>query len=81
MGEYADMMLEGDACAGCGEMFLDDAAQGFPRYCSRACEPEGFRASKGGGGTTQFRGTKCPGCDRKLMGAFALAQHRTAKGH
>lgn len=81
MGEYADMMLEGDACAGCGMPFLDDEGEGFPRYCSRTCEPEDFRKAKGGGGTTLKKTTPCPGCARKLRGPFALAQHRAMKGH
>lgn len=80
MGEYAEMMLEGDACAGCGEVF-HDSGEGFPRYCSRACEPDDFRKAKGGGGTTLKKNTPCPACARKLRGPFALAQHRAAKGH
>lgn len=43
MGEYADMILEGHACATCGEIFHDDDADGIPRYCSVACEPDGLR--------------------------------------
>ena len=44
MGEYADYMLNGDDCAGCGMPFMDGSSgQGFPRYCCRACEPAGYR--------------------------------------
>lgn len=32
MGEYAEMMLEGDACSTCGE-YLGDG-DGFPRQCA-----------------------------------------------
>jgi hypothetical protein len=45
MGEYADMMLEGEACAGCGMPFFNNA-DGIPRYCSRSCEPVGWRGPK-----------------------------------
>lgn len=80
MGEYADMRLEGDICAGCGEVF-SDAGEGFPRYCSRACEPPDFRKARGGGGVTEGKSVRCPNCARTLKGPFALAQHRAAKGH
>ncbi len=44
MGEVAEMMLDGTLCAGCG-VAMDDICDGFeapgyPRYCSKACEPE-----------------------------------------
>ncbi len=39
MGEIADMMLEGDLCAGCG-VYMDGDGDGFPRYCSASCDPD-----------------------------------------
>lgn len=39
MGEIADMMLEGDLCAGCG-VYMDGDGDGFPRYCSNDCDPD-----------------------------------------
>jgi hypothetical protein len=46
MGEYAEMMLDGTCCAGCGE-FMDGSGDGFPRYCSEACKPDDLkRASR-----------------------------------
>jgi hypothetical protein len=75
MGGYADMMLEGYACEACGEVFHDDAAAGFPRYCD-GCEPEDLRPNP-----ARARSIPCPGCARKFHSAFALAQHRTAKVH
>lgn len=36
-GEYADMMLDGDMCEGCGEWMGDDGGR-FPRRCA-ACGP------------------------------------------
>lgn len=48
MGEYAEMMLDGTCCEGCGEFMGDildgGEAPGYPRYCSPQCEPVGFRA-------------------------------------
>jgi hypothetical protein len=37
MGEYAEMMLEGIVCEGCGE-FMGGGAPGYPRRC-RGCGP------------------------------------------
>lgn len=31
MGEYAEMMLDGTMCEGCGE-YMGGAGEGFPRY-------------------------------------------------
>lgn len=42
MGEIADMMLDGTLCGGCGDA-LDGESPGYPRYCSKDCEPEGHR--------------------------------------
>lgn len=39
MGEYAEMMLDGTCCAGCGE-FMHGDGHGFPGYCSRECALE-----------------------------------------
>jgi hypothetical protein len=33
MGEIADMMIEGDLCAGCGSYIDSEGGDGFPRYC------------------------------------------------
>ena len=38
MGEFAEAMINGDDCAGCGVPF-DDDGDGFPRYCDD-CEVE-----------------------------------------
>jgi hypothetical protein len=40
MGEMADMMIEGDLCAGCGGFIDTDGGDGFPRYCCDACDPD-----------------------------------------
>ncbi len=80
MGEYAEYMLTGEDCAGCGLPFMDDEAAGFPRYCSRQCEPVGYRAPSPKSNKGK-RNTPCPGCKRMLAGPVALAQHRAMKGH
>lgn len=41
MGEYAEMMLDGTCCAGCGEFLLNDDPLGIPDYCSEDCAPDG----------------------------------------
>lgn len=33
MGEYAEMMLDGTCCAGCGEFLFNEDALGIPEYC------------------------------------------------
>jgi hypothetical protein len=38
MGEYAEMMLDGDVCGTCG-CHMDGEGDGFPRYCSDDCDP------------------------------------------
>ncbi len=45
MGEIADMMLEGDLCAGCG-VYMEGDGDGFPRYCSDECDPDGDEKKK-----------------------------------
>jgi hypothetical protein len=45
MGEIADMMLDGDLCAGCGSFVDISGGAGFPRYCSRRCA-EGCGATR-----------------------------------
>lgn len=35
-GEFAEMMLDGTLCEGCG-VDMGNAGEGFPRYCSDQC--------------------------------------------
>lgn len=37
MGEYAEMMLDGTLCEGCG-VYLDNDLEGFPQLCSDCAE-------------------------------------------
>lgn len=49
MGEYADMMIEGDVCSQCGGIIFDESGEpttgdGIPRVCSECAKD---RASRG----------------------------------
>lgn len=39
MGDISEMMLDGTLCEGCG-VYLEGEGEGFPRYCSKQCEPQ-----------------------------------------
>ncbi len=75
MGEIADMMLEGDLCAGCG-VYLEGDGEGFPRYCSKECEPRD--------GPMPTRGTsekvKCPTCGKRVKSVGLKNHQRDAHG-
>jgi hypothetical protein len=74
MGEYADMVLNGDACEICGVPILDAGGNGTPRSC-RKCVADDTPEP------TRTRSVRCPVCDRPFRNEFGLAQHRAAKGH
>ena len=74
MGEYAEMMLDGTMCQGCGEFLCDgDDGPGFPGFCE-ACaadqEPEPSRSGK------PFR---CDQCTRRFSTPEAMQMHQQAK--
>jgi len=72
MGEYAEMMLDGTCCEGCGD-FLGDG-EGFPRYCSPECahgRGQTFRAP------SKSR-VSCPQCGKRTKEA-GLWQHMRDK--
>lgn len=72
MGEIADMMLDGDLCAGCGG-FIDDAGgDGLPRYCG-SCDPEGDAEEE-----PITKHVRCTVCNKKLK-PVGLAQHMADK--
>lgn len=68
MGEIAEMMLDGTICEGCG-VFLE--GEGFPRYCSPACDPSSYVDLKG----TEVGRPACPTCDKRLRNETGLRQH------
>ncbi len=66
MGEYAEMMLDGTCCEGCGE-YLGEG-DGFPRYCSDACAAgRGFTAALVV--REPVTKTRCPECGKKVKRA------------
>lgn len=72
MGEYAEMMLDGTCCEGCGE-YLGDG-DGFPAYCSPQCAA-GRGAEYDVLPPPQWsKKTKCPECGRKVK-AVGLRDH------
>jgi len=85
MGEYAEMMLDGTCCEGCG-VYLGNAT-GFPGYCSAECAGDrgldgDYGAEDSAFGTLEPCATKfqCPDCDKTLK-TRGLAQHfRDAHG-
>ena len=64
MGEYAEMMVNGECCEACGEYL--GFGSGVPSYCSKACA-EG-RGAKWASETPRppIKKTKCPECGRKV---------------
>lgn len=79
MGDIADMMLEGELCIGCG-VYIDDEADGIPRYCSAACRRDSGdhepATPKAKGKPTPPK-TNCPVCQRRVKKA-GLADHMRA---
>ena len=75
MGEYAEMMLDGTCCAGCGE-YMGGESAGFPVYCSSDCEPDNYHNSVAMTQDGQPRPSKtnCPQCG-KLVKKVGLDMH------
>lgn len=84
MGEYAEMMLDGTLCEGCGT-YIDDFDAGFPRYCSKQCAKD-----RGADMLTMTRKerhaalnparTNCPQCKKRVK-VTGLSDHiRAAHG-
>lgn len=89
MGEYADMILEGQMCQWCGEIL---EGEGFPTLC-QACQNEHGVDEHGNGGPEGFPGGPidpdlnrpakkprthaCPvfGCKRKFRSHTGAADH------
>jgi endogenous inhibitor of DNA gyrase (YacG/DUF329 family) len=73
VGEIADMMLEGDLCAGCG-VYLEGDGEGFPRYCSKQCEPQD------GPLRAPAEKVKCPTCGKRVKAVGLKDHQRDAHG-
>lgn len=72
MGDIADMMLEGDLCAGCGA-YLDGDSYGIPRYCDSDCEPEDYKKAKKE--LNRPEKESCPICKKKCNGKQGVKAH------
>lgn len=83
MGEIADMMIEGDLCAGCGAFIDEGGGDGFPRYCSKQCAKDCGAAYALGPNNQVLRDytapptqkVKCPTCQRRVK-ITGLADHQ-----
>lgn len=79
MGEYADMMLEGDSCQYCGEYL--GGGDGYPRSCRscrRAEEADRVKekAERAADRAAKMRPCPAPGCKREIPDKlFACGGH------
>lgn len=78
MGEIADMMLEGDLCAGCG-VALDGDGEGFPRYCSKECEPRDLPPVLSRSRSPAEK-VNCPTCGKRVKAVGLKDHQRDAHG-
>lgn len=84
MGEYADMILDGTMCQGCGEWLNDgDDGDGFPGWCY-SCQPDDEpvkKASRQKYARKKHETGKlpCPACERRFNSAEALRMHHSDK--
>jgi hypothetical protein len=80
MGEYADMIIEGETCA-CGE-FIGEAV-GYPQFCSKQCALDygGAEQVAAQTETNPPKTVACPlgTCERKFRTRQAAAQHWVMK--
>jgi hypothetical protein len=80
MGEYAEMMLDGTCCGGCGEFFDDDHAPGYPRYCSPGCASDrGVPVGKVKAAPPAPKPCICGTCGKPFVSKGARKAHRRAK--
>jgi hypothetical protein len=79
MGEYAEMMLNGDCCEACGEFI--GMGIGFPQYCSPECA--GDRGAQHLP-AAPVKKTKCPECGKRVkiagLGDHLRDVHGAKKG-
>lgn len=79
MGDIADAMLDGTLCEGCGT-YMEGESEGFPRYCSDACEADRgaaappHRAPRAVLSGPNPNKTNCPTCKKRVKRA-GLADH------
>lgn len=83
MGEYADMMIDGDVCASCG-VCLPGQGQGFARYC-RDCQPtkaerKAENIARHIAGQARKKKASCPTCGRRVRDIGMADHQRDAHG-
>ncbi len=73
MGDYADMVLKGLMCQGCGEYIGDDQGNGlgFPTWCP-ACNKQNKEAAFNDLASAEFA---CSNCNRSFKDEVSLDQH------
>ena len=71
MGEYADMMLEGVCCAGCGEFLDNEDVPGYACYCP-SCQPDFDKPHNEWG---FLKPHTCPDCGKGFKTAKGAEQH------
>lgn len=78
MGEYADMIIEGETCA-CGE-FIGEAV-GYPQFCSTQCRKDYGGIDEPVSDVPSSKNVACPlgTCERKFRTRQAAAQHWVMK--
>ena len=81
MGEYAEMLLDGTCCEGCGE-FMGGGSPGYPRYCSKQCARDrGMVAPTHGETSKRPLEGKCQKCGKRTKSALGLIFHMRDKHH
>jgi hypothetical protein len=77
MGEYAEMMLDGTCCAGCGE-YMGGGSPGHPGYCSAACGRDAGLADEVVA-ARKLHTSFCQVCGKGFKVAASRDQHSLAK--
>ena len=77
MGEIAEAMLDGTFCAACGEYMGE--GDGFPRYCSPACDPYVHTTSHDQPPYNAAGRHRCKDCGKKFRTPQGLEDHQRAK--
>lgn len=83
MGEFADMMLDGTLCMGCGE-FLGEDLPGYCKACAKdrmtsPTKPAKLHRSLAHPGLVFKHVVICPGCQRQFGTEDGARQHYAQK--
>ena len=77
MGEFADMVLDGEMCEGCG-VFLGGGSMGFPRKCA-ACGGNAPEHPVYEANYNSEKNWSCDVCCKMFRSKEAMRQHRRDK--